>query len=155
MCFDEKKLLPMIHTFFLLRALSSVHVRQLDISPRNCRFSICLAHDSIKTLHCKALIIQQISDVTRGTNTTPADTSVNIICFSQICKVGRRTSGLKFNVSGNSAVFATSGFRCKLSGGSILGRSGNSGEVLGEREDIELASGSFGLCERFEVLLCY
>ena len=24
-----------------------------------------------------------------------------------------------------------------------------------EREDTELASGSFGLCERFEVLLCY
>ena len=24
-----------------------------------------------------------------------------------------------------------------------------------EREDIELDGGSFGLCERFEVLLCY
>ena len=48
----------MIHTFFLLRALSSVHVRQLDISVLNCRLSICLAHDSIKTLHCKTLIIQ-------------------------------------------------------------------------------------------------
>lgn len=62
---------------------------------------------------------------------------------------------MKFDVSGNSAVFTTSGFRCKLSGGSVLWRSGNSGEVLGEREDIELDSGSFGLFEQVEVLLCY
>ena len=30
-----------------------------------------------------------------------------------------------------------------------------SGEREREREDIELANGSFGLYERFEVLLCY